>query len=455
MTETHGNLEPLEGIYSTSTPNEEIVLSREEVEVSVGDLQAVCDAEVALEFLPSPLLVVRIEGTALGGPLSRAFRTGPIVVSFTRSGVSTEVGVQRMRAGSFSFNRFEATVVPKESLVRTSPVTEMTRVVFHVVNFPHCRVSDRKRGRSVSPSQLVLSDNRWRITLDSARTTGDIVSSLQEEGGYAITHVGRIERGDGSSFSSEEVCHLLDRLLLFLSFARGLWAPPILPVGFDAGGRRVWEEWGVRPAEPWKPVLSWFDSNRGYALVQAFPGFSRASQDPTWKAAVRRAIYWYVMSNAGASGMESSIILTQAALELLSWVSLTEDSQSLSKQGFKALSASDQLSLLFSRIGIPLEIPSDLSELPKVAKEFNYDNAPQAFTRVRNSIVHPGHKQQTKLSNAIYDAWALGLWYTELFLLHLFDYHGDYSNRLNAKWKGQVEPVPWKARFQQGDAATP
>ena len=71
------------------------------------------------------------------------------------------------------------------------------------------------------------------------------------------THVGRMAREHGSTFSSEQLEDLLSCLHQFLSFASGRWAGVALPVGFDTGGNRVFEERGMwRTADgPWNGSL--------------------------------------------------------------------------------------------------------------------------------------------------------------------------------------------------------
>ncbi len=39
--------------------------------------------------------------------------------------------------------------------------------------------------------------------------------------------------------------------------------------------------------------------------------------------------------------------------------------------------------------------------------------------------------------------WKLAQWYVELFLLKLAGYRGVYSDRIAARWVGEVKPVPW------------
>jgi hypothetical protein len=100
--------------------------------------------------------------------------------------------------------------------------------------------------------------------------------------------------------------------------------------------------------------------------------------------------------------------------------------------------------LLFSSLNIPIDIPASLPKMQSFAKQFNWIDAPQAITEIRNSLVHPEHKRRDKFGEVFYPAWDLGQWYLELALLRICDYSGTYGNRLVERWVGEIEPVPWK-----------
>jgi hypothetical protein len=112
-------------------------------------------------------------------------------------------------------------------------------------------------------------------------------------------------------------------------------------------------------------------------------------------------------------------------------------------KGFKDLLASDKFRIIFSSLGIPLEIPKETPEIDKLAKNFNWLDAPHALTEIRNSLVHPEHKKRGQIDSAYYEAWNLGLWYLEMGLLAVCGYSGTYGNRLKQRYVGQVENVPW------------
>jgi len=84
--------------------------------------------------------------------------------------------------------------------------------------------------------------------------------------------------------------------------------------------------------------------------------------------------------------------------------------------------AADKMRLLLDRVGVPLEIPTQLTGLATFGKSKNLEDGPHALTVLRNAFVHP--KRLKKLGavppNCYSQAWTLGLWYLELCFLRLF-----------------------------------
>ncbi len=160
------------------------------------------------------------------------------------------------------------------------------------------------------------------------------------------------------------------------------------------------------------------------------------------------SIYWYVEVSKQSGGQEGSIILTQAALEMLANVVLVEDRNIVSTSGFEKLEAKDKISLLLNQCSIPLEVPSTLNALSKYAKEFNYSGT-QAITELRNRLIHPKLKNREKFLNlpplVVPETYLLGKWYLELVLLNLFNYTGNYINWTKSQphFYSDGELVPW------------
>lgn len=214
---------------------------------------------------------------------------------------------------------------------------------------------------------------------------------LQSQGGYALTHICKLERLDRSPFSVDEARDQLEAFSYYLSFARGLWLAPMLLTGFDAEGKQIFEEWSACRADSWRNTYMWFYTD-STDLVEAFPGFMRRWQDKNWRELVQESIHWYVESNKQAGGVDGAIVLQQAALERLAWVFLVEDKRNLSADGFHKLSAADKIRQLLSHLGISLGIPNRLTNLIQLANRQNWVDGPQAITEMRNAIVHPDPK---------------------------------------------------------------
>lgn len=327
--------------------------------------------------------------------------------------------------------------------------THMNRVVFHLFNFVDLigmRRSTEQDGakgyRSINHVDLAFDG--WNVELKSLIKTSENIEALKAEGGYRLTHIGCIKKADSTSFSGKDADEWLKTLRFFLSFAKGCWCEPICAVGFDVSNNRVWESW-ASPKESWHTPLSWFDPHNSSQLAMLFPGFMNRWVNDDWREALREVIYWYLNANHSSRGIAPGIILTQAAIERLSYEFAVEDRRLLTVNGFKDLWASDKFRLLFSSMGIPLNIPVETSELQRLAGRMNWPDAPHALTEIRNSLVHPKHKRRGQFSNAYFEAWNLGLWYLEMGLLSICGHSGTYGNHLiTSRWAGQVEDIPWK-----------
>jgi len=331
--------------------------------------------------------------------------------------------------------------------------TQMNRLVFHLFNFKDIlgtrRSSEKRETTTCAINHVDLSCDDWKVQLRSLFETSDNFKQLESEGGYRLTHVGCLQKNNDTAFSGKEADEMLDALRFFFSFAKAAWCEPVCPVGFDKSDNRVWESWSS-PREPWHTPSSWFDPHHSSQLEIFFPSFIKCWKDKDWRKALHEVIYWYLSSNYSTLGLgigiDAGIILTQAAIERLSSEYAVKYKRLIEAEGFKNLKASDKFRCLFSSLDIPIDIPSQTSELLKLAKanDINWIDAPHALTVVRNSLLHPDHKHRGKFDSAFYEAWKLGLWYLELSILRICRYSGSYSNRLKGnKWVGTVENVPW------------
>jgi len=314
-------------------------------------------------------------------------------------------------------------------------------VTFSLINFPDFfgiqgKIVKNKKGGIQSVGEVQLVADQWKIVITAVPEISEITKELRVSGGFAITHTVRITN-ECSSFSSTEAEVLLEALRLFLSFARGAYCSPVLQKGFDKNGDTSWEQWGVNAVSPWRYRPSWFDSRNGHFLMEVFPGFWKKINDPMWSETVRNALYWYLRSNGHGegAGVDGGLILTQAALERLSYVQLGKAKANKP--------ASNLIRRGLTSMDIGTNIPRECAIIRKLARENNWEDAPHAITAIRNGLVHPKDKHGTFPSSSYYEAWNIGQHLIELMLLRLFNHNGRYANRISQKWAGEVVRVPW------------
>ncbi len=441
--------EELRPLYTTPEANTPVHLYTGSVEIfRTGDTYRK-DAEVSLAWLPSPRVEIRVVDFLPPGILdgsdewrvSIPGRAVSILAHWTSANVSSGTGAEPARTIGRLYDN------------DTFAGCELNSVVFHVANGTEYIGAPvhHHDGPGASASRAVLEAAPWRITFDAIRQwQGDNTRrSLRALGGYAITHVGRLERIDGRPFTGEDADRLIESLGWLLSLCRGAWTFPLLLAGEDTDSQERRDIWRCLRIDADAAHRSWFNqlSSEGFS---AFPGLVARLGDPTWNEPVRHALHWYIVCNKPRPvSIEGAIVLQQAAFELLAWTLLVEDHRVPSEDGIQKLPASDRIRLMLSTCDIPLDIPPDLSDLVNVAKAENWQDGPRATTEIRNAIVHASPKKRARIlahgPNARTDAWTLGQWYLELVLLHLFGYTGHYSNRLRRSgWRGtEVEPIPW------------
>lgn len=445
---------PIAPIYSQSEPNQPIELGR--VPIQYGHNGSTYDwtAKVTLRFSPKDRLeFVCPENDAdpFFGP--RMFTTGASngqIVLKDRG-----VTIDAMLTGSGGDRGGIVFSPTRSGITSTLPSEYITTATFHVFNFPEFRGPDDYILITGSPPQqgmkgcgrAILKAGGWRIVIAATDRTDGLAKQLKTQGGYVITHVGEITREDGSTFSSDQLADLLCCLHYFLSFAMGRWAGVALPVGFDVQGNRVFEEWGMRMTADgaWNGSSSWFDAHHGGLLSQVFPGFFSLWMNNLWRQPLTHALYWYLgaCDRRVGVGVDTGLILAQTALETLAWTYCVLDRKIALPKDFKrgGLSAAEKLLKLISSLAIPKSIPSSFSALQSIPGK-QWADGPHAITGIRNSLVHPDTVVQIP-GKAYYEAWLLSLWYIDLILLHLCGHQGRYANRLNHRWVGQVESVPW------------
>lgn len=334
---------------------------------------------------------------------------------------------------------------------------DISRAVFHLFNWPMLRGPRVYVLQEGKPPQCRLRTcgrfqmecDGWLVTVAELERTEELVNRLSDTGGYAITHVGEVQRSDGRTFSTTQLDDLLACVGDFFSMVLGRWSRPSLTVGFDSAGNRVFEQWGLHQTTMGHYVggNSFFDRQHDEIFEALFPAFWRLWNDPLWATPLKKAIYWYIGANNVGFGVnvDSALLFSQAALELLSWTYCVLDRKAVSEKAFAprgGLTASDKLTLLTSLLGISNSLPIELKALDARPGQ-RWSDSMHAITDLRNGLVHPKENDHIA-EDAYHQAWKLSLWYLDLILLRLLKYEGKYSNRLKVRFVGQIEDVPWK-----------
>ena len=331
-------------------------------------------------------------------------------------------------------------LVPKRSPIFVDHSRGLIRVTAGVINLGHYL---HRKGFTVR--QFSLKDDQWVVDFTPAVEPVLVYPPKIQTKEYCFTHQLELRKTDGSLFSAAEARDQLSLLCRFLSFCHGYWVSTALTCGIAADGTVAMEEWGLRQVSPWHRGMNWLDEHTGDCMVELYPLFIARTRDQEWRETIEQAIYWNHRSESTFVGPDGGCVLVQTILERLAWQLLVIDKKSLSEDGFARLPAADQLRLMLSASSIPLEIPSSLAELRKLAKDLNWCDGPQAFVAVRNRIVHPPKKGgQQGRTWPFYEAYLLGKWYVDLAILSTCGYMGRHANRTRIhRWVGEVEPVPW------------
>lgn len=430
--------------YRTDGPNSPIKLYQGPITLRSGTDVATADGSIELRWLPD--LEVRFcipdfpQIPFIGGPggwvgeessleVPDTLEAGPALIVGMETGTRKPTSVIGILNGPLQIGDGSA----------------VHRVAFRAVNFEDFLIQGCRIG------QMIWEASDLRVTITPVAGLRDLRRKVKETGGYVITHNIQLEKVDGSPFTRDEARYVGCGLFRFLSFVRGFHVHAILPVGFDASGRPVWQEWVPWQTDRWKSVLSWADRHHGADLGRAFPGFLKLWSDESWRRTLGLAIGMYADSNSSVSGIETAVVCTQMALEMLAWECLVEHSDAMTAEGFNRLSASDRIRLVLAHQRIPLGIPSTLPEMERNGRELNWPDIAEAIVFVRNAIVHPEAKHRKRVfghdDGLLVDTWTCGLWMLELLLLRLFEYDGPYSDRREPEeFVGGVVRVPWIGR---------
>jgi hypothetical protein len=329
-----------------------------------------------------------------------------------------------------------------------------TEAIFFLANFQEYLGELIRNGEGTKSwrGRLELISHPWLIIIDSTENTKMVIESLKREGGYGITHIGKIKRIDNKEFNYADANEIASALTYFLSFCRGRWSSIVCTKGYG-GADLIWQQWNTKNITSWKYTEHWFPHQEPTELQNlstAFDGFLKRWTSPIWNDPIKIAIHWYVEANIGAGGEEGGVVLAQTALELLSWMYLVEDSSTskYSSSAFDKGSAAEKIKELMSELKIPSVIPTEFTELQNEAQQSAINNGIDILVKLRNGVVHPKYSKRSAVLqmslDSRHEAKQLILWYLELILLAILGYRGLYYRRyIKDYYSKSLAKVPW------------
>jgi hypothetical protein len=424
--------------YVTRAPNESVRLYDGILLIATGGQNVQLNGEIVFEWLPSPSVCInaREEGGIKGQWAFCAFGDAQCELSTPKSACPAPIHVISLDS--------DLVTAHLNGPLEAGDGTTLSSAVLHAVNLGNYRCYSRALAANRA---IILQNDEWYIEVDAVDNSNELEKLIKKTGGHAITHWIRVRRSDHTTFTSRQLSDLQTLLYYFLTFIEGRIVNAILPVGFDADNKVVWQQWGPWRTRSWKNVMSWVDPQHGEALTMSFAGFARKWRESHWQDAMRIAIQGYAHANRNDADLETGIILAVMCLDTIAWQNLVLQNRMLTEEGFKRLTTADRIRLLCTLCKIPLLFHPRTPELEKIAKLQNWKDIAQAVVEVRNNVVHPDNKLKKKTVNlqaAIVEAWTCAMWMTELVILYSIDYLGPYSDRQTMpKWAGTIDKLPW------------
>ncbi len=324
---------------------------------------------------------------------------------------------------------------------------DVDEISFQLVNFPHYFWVTGEGASSADPIIFMVGD--WHIQIAPPINGIDRSEGVRTRG-YLTTNSATVTNSNGQ-FKLSEWVQVEEFLTYVLTFCSGYWCPPV-HIEAILNGNPVWRDFSVQSVGHLRPKMSWVPYPYPHELQSLFVGaWSRKQDQDKWDA-TKRAIEWHLDVANLETEAEVRVVHSQLVLELLSWVSLVEEGQILSVDGFGKLPAMDKISMLANWVGMPAHIPATYTRFLAANPQNPWANAAEGLAFIRNKLVHPTKKNRAAVANidsgASHEAanWALSL--IELTILKQLGYVGVFDDRTNY-WSEEFPTVPWAPRWQK------
>jgi hypothetical protein len=303
------------------------------------------------------------------------------------------------------------------------------KVIFSIPNMRSFHGEPVAKGTSATKGRLRFDLDDFAITVDQDLNYNEKHGKLENQGGFMLLWNGEIVKKVGC-IRHAELSSLLSALTKFFSFLNGRRCSPCFLQGKYAGSV-IWTDYTGFRTDQYKDVISWPPEHSLEGIADLWRRFYEHWKIENDRDVLNTIVHWYVEANNNSGFAEGAIVMIQTALELIYNWHLIEGKGLLTGRDAESITASNKIRLLLA----DLKIPKDLPLFCKALKDIGADDAPEAFVRIRNSIVHSQEEKRKKLSeipdNAIVEAMHLGIWYIEIMTLKILGYKGKYQSRVS------------------------
>lgn len=319
----------------------------------------------------------------------------------------------------------------------------MNSFYLHVNNFVNYFGEYITNGDFHYPGGVTIEYDDWKLTLQLRHDYKDkkIFQNLKDSEGHNITHIIKVEKKDGSKFRKSEVTEIEEIFVWVFTLCAGRHIGIPIKIGENKEGEQ-YRDFSVPLMSPYREVSNWFPKRKGTVIESLFHNMALKFNDEFTKRVIKETIHWYV-ETLNATFLENKVINSQIALEKLSFVLLTQQNpQIISKTKFDKNSFQSNLETILDELMIKTELSGEFEKF-----SVRFDSGPHLLVKYRNHIAHP--KRNKSIDSYSTDERflikQLGVYYTEMLLLYLIGYEGEFSNRLNfPSWEGIYDALPWK-----------
>lgn len=432
--------------YATERPNAQVDLYNGNLELRAPNL---IFGAGDVSFLWQPYMRMR-------------FRLDPVVVTDPRTLSSLDERHAILNIPTTPSINYDAYITDKSiNVIAAGPITiklggtcinnrqieaDCDEMKFHIANMRDCiggniTYSDHS---SIYSRRISLSDDEWETTIDGVENIKELLESLRQDGGFAITHIGVLRRKGGMPFKADEALKQIKTLGFFLSFVVGRWCCPVLLVGTRNGEIVFRDLSGNTRIDPWKGNWQWCSSMDARYLDVAYKGFISKWKDPRWREPIAKIIEFYVRANTYPT-VELSVLDSFTALDVLASAYSLETINPASKRirkilekgALNARTPPEALHTLYKSF-YAINCPSKIADSASILADFrhgvvhgNYYATKADDIRNRPKLDDDGDPNNPPVPfETKREAKELGLWCVEMSLLCLFKYNGHYNDRL-------------------------